>query len=255
MRISVSSDEETGTITVSDNGIGMNREEVIANIGTIAKSGTRNFLESLTGDQKTDAQMIGQFGVGFYSAFVVADKVSLRTRRAGDAAADGVAWESDGASGYTLETIEKAEPGTEVILSIKDDCKEFLSGWTLRSIIKKYSDHITFPIMMMGEAPAAEEGEEQKPAELEQVNAASALWARSKSEVSDDEYKEFYKQVCHDYEDPLAWTHNRVEGKQEYTTLLYLPKKAPFDLYDAQQQRQGVKLFVQRVSSWTRLRN
>lgn len=247
LRISVSSDEETGTITVSDNGIGMNREEVIANIGTIAKSGTRNFLESLTGDQKTDAQMIGQFGVGFYSAFVVADKVSLRTRRAGDAAADGVAWESDGASGYTLETIEKAEPGTEVILSIKDDCKEFLSGWTLRSIIKKYSDHITFPIMMMGEAPAAEEGEEQKPAELEQVNAASALWARSKSEVSDDEYKEFYKQVCHDYEDPLAWTHNRVEGKQEYTTLLYLPKKAPFDLYDAQQQRQGVKLFVQRV--------
>lgn len=247
LNITISSDEEAGTITVSDNGIGMSREEVIANIGTIAKSGTRNFLESLTGDQKTDAQMIGQFGVGFYSAFVVADKVSLRTRRAGDTAADGVHWESDGASGYTLEAIEKSEPGTEVILSIKDDCKQFLSGWTLRSIIKKYSDHITFPIMMMGDAPPAEEGEEQKPAELEQVNAASALWARSKSDVSDDEYKEFYKQVCQDYEDPLAWTHNRVEGTQEYTTLLYLPKKAPFDLYDAQQQRQGVKLFVQRV--------
>ncbi len=247
LRITISSDEEAGTITVSDNGIGMSREEVVANIGTIAKSGTRNFLESLTGDQKTDAQMIGQFGVGFYSAFVVADKVSLRTRRAGDAAADGVHWESDGASGYTLEAIEKSEPGTDVILSIKDDCKEFLSSWKLRSIIKKYSDHITFPIMMMGEAPPAEEGEEQKSAELEQVNAASALWARSKSEVTDDEYKEFYKQVCHDYEDPLAWTHNRVEGTQEYTTLLYLPKKAPFDLYDAQQQRQGVKLFVQRV--------
>ncbi len=247
LSITVSCDEEAGTITVADTGIGMNREEVIANIGTIAKSGTRHFLESLTGDQKTDSQMIGQFGVGFYSAFVVADKVALRTRRAGDATADGVHWESDGTSGYTLDAIEKEQAGTEVVLSIKDECKEFLSGWKLRSIIKKYSDHITFPIMMLGEAPPVEEGEEAKAPELEQINAASALWARSKNEISDDEYKEFYKQVCHDYEDPLAWTHNRVEGTQEYTTLLYLPKKAPFDLYDAQQQRQGVKLFVQRV--------
>ena len=247
LSITVSCDEAAGTITVADTGIGMSREEVIANIGTIAKSGTRHFLESLTGDQKTDAQMIGQFGVGFYSAFVVADQVTLRTRRAGEASSEGVQWESDGASGYTLEAMDKLEAGTEVILKIKDDCKEFLSGWKLKSIIKKYSDHITFPIMMLGEAPPAAEGEEAKEPVLEQVNAASALWSRSKNEISDDEYKEFYKQVCHDYEDPLAWTHNRVEGTQEYTTLLFLPKKAPFDLYDAQHQRQGVKLFVQRV--------
>jgi len=251
LRILIESDEEAGTITVKDNGIGMNRDEVIANIGTIAKSGTRQFLESLTGDQKTDAKMIGQFGVGFYSAFVVADRVELRTRRAGDAENEAIRWESDGSSGYTLEAIEKSEPGTEVILTIKDDCKEFLGSWRLRSIIKKYSDHITFPIMMMGEAPPpnedAEEGEQAKAAELEQVNAASALWTRSKSEIEDQEYQEFYKQVCHDYEDPLAWTHNKVEGKQEYTTLLYLPRKAPFDLYDMQDQRNGIKLFVQRV--------
>ena len=251
LRILIESDEEAGTITVKDNGIGMNREEVIANVGTIAKSGTRQFLESLTGDQKTDAKMIGQFGVGFYSAFVVADRVELRTRRAGEAANEAVRWESDGSSGYTLEAIEKSEPGTEVILTIKDECKEFLGSWRIRSIIKKYSDHITFPIMMMGEAPPpaadAEEGEEAKAAELEQVNAASALWTRSKSEIEDQEYQDFYKQVCHDYEDPLAWTHNKVEGKQEYTTLLYLPRKAPFDLYDMQDQRNGIKLFVQRV--------
>ena len=251
LRILIESDEEAGTITVKDNGIGMNRDEVIANIGTIAKSGTRQFLESLTGDQKTDAKMIGQFGVGFYSAFVVADRVELRTRRAGDAANDAIKWESDGSSGYSLEAIEKSEPGTEVILTIKEDCKEFLGSWRLRSIIKKYSDHITFPIMMMGEAPPpaedAQEGEELKAAELEQVNAASALWTRSKSEIEDQEYQDFYKQVCHDYEDPLAWTHNKVEGKQEYTTLLYLPRKAPFDLYDMQDQRNGIKLFVQRV--------
>lgn len=247
LRITVSVDEEAGTATVADNGIGMNRDEVVANIGTIAKSGTRQFLESLTGDQQTDARMIGQFGVGFYSAFVVADKVTLRTRRAGDPSGEGVQWESDGSSGYTLEAIEKPEPGTEVILTLKEDCKEFLSSWRLRSIVKKYSDHITFPIMMLEDVPPPAEGEEAKTPELEQVNDASALWTRSKSDVSDDEYKEFYKQVCHDYEDPLAWTHNRVEGKQEYTTLLYLPKKAPFDLYDAQQQRNGIKLFVQRV--------
>jgi len=248
LQILIESDEEAGTITVRDNGIGMNRDEVIANIGTIAKSGTRQFLESLTGDQKTDAKMIGQFGVGFYSAFVVADSVELRTRRAGDTASDGIRWESDGSSGYSLEAIEKSEPGTEVILTIKEECKEFLGSWRLRSIIKKYSDHITFPIMMMGETPPpAEEGEETKAAELEQVNAASALWTRSKSEIEDQEYQDFYKQVCHDYEDPLAWTHNKVEGKQEYTTLLYLPRKAPFDLYDMQDQRNGIKLFVQRV--------
>ena len=247
LRITVSVDEDAGTVSVNDNGIGMNRDEVVANIGTIAKSGTRQFLESLTGDQQTDARMIGQFGVGFYSAFVVADKVTLRTRRAGDDAADAVQWESDGSSGYTLDTIEKSEPGTEVILTLKDDCKEFLSAWRLRSIIKKYSDHITFPILMLEDVAPPAEGEEAKTPELEQVNDASALWTRPKSDVGEDDYKEFYKQVCHDYEDPLAWTHNRVEGKQEYTTLLYIPKKAPFDLYDAQQQRNGIKLFVQRV--------
>ena len=247
LNITISVDEEAGTITVADTGIGMNRDEVIANIGTIAKSGTRQFLESLTGDQKTDAKMIGQFGVGFYSAFVVADKVSLRTRRAGDKPADGVLWESDGGSGYTLDASEKSEAGTEVTLSVKDDCKEFLSAWKLRSIVKKYSDHITFPIMMLEEVSPPAEGEEAKTPELEQVNAASALWTRSKNEIGDEDYKEFYQQVCQDYEEPLAWTHNRVEGKQEYTTLLFIPKRAPFDLYDAQQQRNGIKLFVQRV--------
>ncbi len=249
LKMQVSFDEEAGTITVSDNGIGMNRDDVIANIGTIAKSGTKQFLESLTGDQKTDSQLIGQFGVGFYSAFVIADKVVLTTRKAGDAADQAVQWISDGSGGYSLANVTKESRGTDVVLHVKDESKEFVNGWKLRSIIKKYSDHITFPIMMLEEvAPPAEDSEEPAPEpKLEQINAASALWTRAKSQIKSEEYEDFYKQVCHDYEAPMAWTHNKVEGTQEYTSLLYIPKKAPFDLYDANNQRNGIKLFVQRV--------
>ena len=258
LRIVVDHDEEAGTVTVADNGIGMNRDEVVANIGTIAKSGTKQFLESLTGDKKTDAKLIGQFGVGFYSAFVVAERVVLTTRKAGDPPSAGTRWESDASGGYTVADVEKAAHGTEVVLHLKDDAKEFASAWQLRSIIKKYSDHITFPIMMPAEKPpgGAADGDEDEgegtdettaTVELEQVNAASALWTRPKSEITDEEYREFYKQVCHDYEEPLAWAHNRVEGTQEYVSLLYVPKRAPFDLYDAAPQRHGIKLFVQRV--------
>jgi len=253
LRLIVSVDEEAKTVSVRDNGIGMDRDEVIANIGTIAKSGTRQFLDSLTGDQKTDAKLIGQFGVGFYSAFVVADMVTLSTRKAGLGADEGVQWTSDASGGYTLSTVKRAERGTEITLHIKDDAKEFLSAHRLRSVIKKYSDHITFPIMMLGEVPPvppAEEGEEPAQPEapkLEQVNDASALWTRPKTSIKDDEYQAFYKQVCNDYEDALTWSHNRVEGNQEYTSLLYIPRKAPFDLYDGNFQRNGIKLFVQRV--------
>jgi len=253
LRITVSVDEDAKTVTVTDNGIGMNRDEVITNIGTIAKSGTKQFLESLTGDQKTDAKLIGQFGVGFYSAFVVADSVTLRTRKAGDSTDQGVQWVSDASGGYTLTTVEMANRGTEITLQIKDDAKEFLSSHRLRSVVKKYSDHITFPIMMMGEVPPvppAEEGEdapEPEAPKLEQINDASALWTRPKSSIKDEEYQAFYKQVCNDYEDALTWAHNKVEGNQEYTSLLYIPKKAPFDLYDGNFQRNGIKLFVQRV--------
>ena len=256
------SEGAAATVTVSDSGIGMTREEVVANIGTIAKSGTKQFLESLTGDQKTDAKLIGQFGVGFYSAFVVAERVVLTTRKAGDPASAGTRWESDASGGYTLSDIDRDTHGTEVVLYLKEEAKEFASAWQLRSIIKKYSDHITFPILMPAPpAPPAEADETEEgdagatdagaaaPAtpELEQVNAASALWTRPKSEITDEDYRAFYKQVCQDYEDPLAWAHNRVEGTQEYTSLLYVPKRAPFDLYDGSAQRNGIKLFVQRV--------
>lgn len=253
LQLTVSVDEDAKTLTVSDNGIGMDRDEVIANIGTIAKSGTKQFLETLTGDQKTDAKLIGQFGVGFYSAFVVADKVVLTTRKAGQAASTGVRWESDASGGYTLGEVELAERGTQITLHLKEECGEFLSSHRLRAVIKKYSDHITFPIMMMGEPPYTPEPEEgqdpvvPEPAKLEQVNDASALWTRPKSEISDEEYNSFYKSVCGDYEDPMLWAHNRVEGNQEYTSLLYIPTKAPFDLYDGNHQRNGIKLFVQRV--------
>ena len=253
LRLTVSVDEEAKTITVTDNGIGMNRDDVVANIGTIAKSGTRQFLDSLSGDQKVDAKLIGQFGVGFYSAFVVADKVTLVSRKAGDPASAGCKWESDATGGYTLTPVESAARGTSVTLHIKEDSAEFLSAFKLRSVIKKYSDHITFPIMMMGEVPSVpepEEGEEAaipEPAKLEQVNAASALWTKPKSEISDEEYQSFYKAISNDFEDALVWAHNRVEGNQEYTSLLYIPKKAPFDLYDGNHQRNGIKLFVQRV--------
>ena len=253
LRLVVSVDEEAKTITVADNGIGMDRDDIVANIGTIAKSGTKQFLDSLSGDQKVDAKLIGQFGVGFYSAFVVADKVTLTSRKAGDPASAGYKWESDATGGYTLTPVEDAARGTTVTLHIKDDSAEFLSAFKLRSVIKKYSDHITFPIMMLGEVPPVpepEEGEEAaipEPATLEQVNAASALWTKPKSEISDEDYQSFYKAISNDFEDALVWAHNRVEGNQEYTSLLYIPKKAPFDLYDGNHQRNGIKLFVQRV--------
>ncbi len=244
LKIWVSYDKEARTITVRDNGIGMTRQEVIDHIGTIAKSGTAQFFESLTGDQAKDAHLIGQFGVGFYSSFIVADHVTLTTRRAGLGAEHGVRWESAGEGEYSLETIERPERGTEIVLHLREGEDEFLDGHRLRNIIRKYSDHITLPILMPKEAV----GEEEKSDEIEweTVNRASALWARPKSEISDEEYQEFYKHVAHDFENPLAWTHNRVEGKYEYTSLLYIPARAPFDLWD-RERRHGIKLYVRRV--------
>ncbi len=241
LAIQVSFDKAARTITIIDNGVGMNRQELIDNLGTIARSGTRQFLAALSGDQARDAHLIGQFGVGFYSAFIIADKVTVLTRRAGLGAEHGVRWESDGSGEYSIENVERAARGTEVILHLKADEDEFLDGWRLRSIIRKYSDHIQVPIRMLEEHPA-----EGKEAEWETVNKASALWARSKGEISDEEYAEFYKHVGHDFEAPLAWSHNRVEGKTEYTSLLYVPKRAPFDLWD-RERRRGVKLYVRRV--------
>ncbi len=240
LKIRVSYDKEARTITVRDNGIGMSREEVIENIGTIAKSGTQQFLESLTGDQAKDAKLIGQFGVGFYSAFIVADKVTLTTRRAGMGPEHGVRWESSGEGEFTVETVEKPDRGTEIVLHLREGEDEFLDGFRLRNIIHKYSDHIDIPILM-----PKEEGEKET-GEWEQINKASALWARPRNEISEEEYKEFYKHVAHDFEDPLAWTHNRIEGKLEYISLLYIPKRAPFDLWD-RERRHGVKLYVRRV--------
>ena len=247
--IYVAYDKDARTITITDNGIGMTRQEVIEHIGTIAKSGTSQFFESLTGDQAKDANLIGQFGVGFYSAFIIADKVTLTTRRAGLGAEHGVRWESAGEGDYSLETLDKAARGPEVVLHLRDDEDEFLDGMRLRNIIGKYSDHITLPIIMEKQRFGDEGGDEKdKPTEieLETVNQASALWARPKSEITDEEYTEFYKHVAHDFEEPLARTHNRVEGKYEYTSLLYIPGRAPFDLWD-REQRHGIKLYVRRV--------
>lgn len=242
LKVEVDFDAEQGTLTVRDNGIGMNRDEVIANIGTIAKSGTKEFFERLSGDQSKDAKLIGQFGVGFYSAFIVADRVTLSTRRAGMEVEHGVRWESDGTGAYTLETVDLPERGTEIVLHIREDERQdLLNLWRLRGIINKYSDHIPLPILMR------KAGEDGKPGDSwETVNKASALWQRSKSEISDAEYKEFYQYVSHDYTDPLAWAHNRVEGRLEYTSLLYIPGKAPFDLWEPNQTH-GIKLYVQRV--------
>ncbi len=245
LKIHVSCDKAARTITIRDNGIGMTRQEVIEHIGTIAKSGTAQFFESLTGDQAKDAHLIGQFGVGFYSAFIVADKVTLTTRRAGLGSEHGVRWESEGEGEYSLETLEKTERGTEVVLHLREGEDEFLEGYRLRSIISKYSDHITLPILMPKEA-TGEDADESADVEWEVVNRASALWTRPKSEISEDEYKEFYKHVAHDFEDPLAWSHNRVEGKYEYSSLLYIPARAPFDLWDRERQH-GIKLYVRRV--------
>jgi molecular chaperone HtpG len=241
LRIRVSFDKDARTITVADNGIGMSRQEVIDHIGTIAKSGTREFLSALTGDQRKDASLIGQFGVGFYSAFIVADKVTLTTRRSGLAAADGVRWESDGRGAYTLETVDQAERGTAIVLHLREGEDDLLSDYRLRGIIKKYSDHISLPILMPPEKDSADESAEEAP-----VNQASALWTRPKSELTDQDYKDFYRHVAGDFTDPLAWVHSKIEGTYEYTLLLFIPSKAPFDLYMPQVGR-GVKLHIRRV--------
>jgi molecular chaperone HtpG len=242
LHIDVSWDEQARTVTVRDNGIGMSRDEVVANIGTIASSGTRRFLEAMSGEQKADARLIGQFGVGFYSAFVVADKVTVLTRRAGAPNGEGVKWESDGKGEYSLEQAELGERGTTVILHLKADEDEFLKRWQLASLIRKYSDHVAFPIRM----PKEKDG---KPGdEWETVNDAGALWTRPKSEISDEDYVSFYKSLGHDFNDPLAWTHNRVEGSQSFTTLLYLPAQPPFDLMmGGRDERKGLKLYIKRV--------
>ena len=242
LKIRVAFDKEARTLSISDNGIGMTRDEVIANIGTIAKSGTKEFFNALTGDQAKDANLIGQFGVGFYSSFIIADKVTLITRRAG--ATDAVRWESSGEGDFTLEAADKVARGTEIILHLRDGEDEFLSDWKLKTIIRKYSDHITLPIVM--KKSEWKEGAEVAADDDETVNRASALWARNKNDISEDEYKEFYKHVSHDFEAPLAWSHSRVEGNQEYISLLYIPTKAPFDLYD-RERRHGIKLYVKRV--------
>ncbi|WP_293766252.1 molecular chaperone HtpG [uncultured Aquitalea sp.] len=246
LKIRIAFDKDARTITISDNGIGMSRDEVIANIGTIAKSGTKAFFEQLSGDARKDANLIGQFGVGFYSAFIVADKVSLTTRRAGAAHDQGVRWESQGEGEYTLEQVEKAGRGTDIVLHLKEGEDELLNDWTLKRIVRTYSDHISIPIEMKKGSGYGEDGEVVESDELEAVNAASALWTRSKSDISDEQYKEFYKHVAHDFTDPLAWSHARVEGRQEYTELLYIPSRAPFDMWD-RERKQGIKLYVRRV--------
>jgi len=244
LKIRIAFDREARTLTITDNGIGMSRQEVIEHIGTIAKSGTREFFSQLSGDQQKDAALIGQFGVGFYSAFIVADRVTLTTRRAGLTSEHGVRWESAGAGDYTLETLDKPTRGTEIVLHLREDADEFLSDYKIKSVIRTYSDHITLPIVM--KKSEWKDGVEVPTDEDETVNKASALWARAKKDITDDEYNEFYKHVAHDFEPPLAWSHNRVEGKQEYISLLYVPSHAPFDLYD-REKRHGIKLYVRRV--------
>ena len=248
-QVQVDVDKDAKTITISDNGIGMNRDEIIEHLGTIAKSGTAAFLENLTGDQQKDSQLIGQFGVGFYSAFIVADRVEVHSRKAGDTAESGVVWESHGESEFSVESRDKATRGTSITLFLKEGCDEFAEDFRVRSVIKKYSDHISVPVMMLKPAMPAADGEEEKveeAPEYEAVNEATALWTRSRTDVSDDEYKEFYKHVSHDFDEPLSWSHNRVEGKLEYTSLLYIPKRAPFDMWNRDMAR-GLKLYVQRT--------
>lgn len=246
--IQIDIDAEAKTIAITDNGIGMSRDDVIDHLGTIAKSGTSEFLQSLTGEQQKDSQLIGQFGVGFYSAFIVADKVTVETRRAGLPADQGVIWESEGEAEFTIEDTERAERGTRITLHLKSDAEEFADPWRIRTIVKKYSDHIALPVKMLEQVPpAAEDAEEEPPApEYEVVNNATALWTRPRKDVSDEEYKEFYKHVSHDFADPLLWSHNRVEGKLEYSSLLYIPAKAPFDMWQRDANR-GLKLYVQRT--------
>ncbi len=250
LHIDVGWDKDARTITLRDTGIGMNRDEVVANLGSIASSGTRRFLEAMSGEQKADARLIGQFGVGFYSAFVVADRVTVLTRRAGDAPEAGVKWESDGRGEYALESAVLPERGTTVVLHLKADEDGFLDGWKLRSLVRKYSDHVAFPIRMPKEAPFAGDDEAKPDAapEWETANDASALWTRPKSEITDEEYQNFYKSLGHDFNDAAAWTHNRVEGSQSFTTLLYLPSQPPFDLMmGGRDERKGLKLYIKRV--------
>jgi molecular chaperone HtpG len=244
LNIRISYDKAARTLTLNDNGIGMSRDEVITNLGTIAKSGTREFFSRLSGDQQKDANLIGQFGVGFYSSFIVANKVTVTTRRAGEKADQGVRWESDGGGEFAIEMVDKAARGTEIVLHLREGQDDLLSGQKLRSIIRKYSDHIVQPILMKKEE--WKEGAQQILDEDETVNQAFALWARPKNEITEDEYKEFYKHVGHDFQDPLTWTHTRVEGRQEYTQLLYIPSRAPFDLWE-RDATHGVKLYVRRV--------
>ncbi|KNC12937.1 MULTISPECIES: molecular chaperone HtpG [unclassified Pseudomonas] len=245
LKIRVSFDKDAKTVTLEDNGIGMNRDDVVTHLGTIAKSGTADFMKNLTGDQKKDSHLIGQFGVGFYSAFIVADQVDVYSRRAGTPASEGVHWSSKGEGEFEVANIEKAERGTRIVLHLKSAEDEFADGYRLRNIIKKYSDHIALPIELPKESAPAE-GEEAPAQEWETVNRASALWTRPRTEIKDEEYQEFYKHVGHDYENPLSWSHNKVEGKLEYTSLLYVPARAPFDLYQREAPR-GLKLYVQRV--------
>ncbi|PXX75593.1 MULTISPECIES: molecular chaperone HtpG [unclassified Pseudomonas] len=245
LKIRVSFDKDAKTVTLEDNGIGMSRDDVITHLGTIAKSGTADFMKNLTGDQKKDSHLIGQFGVGFYSAFIVADKVDVFSRRAGLDASEGVHWSSKGEGEFEVATIDKADRGTRIVLHLKSGEDEFADGWRLRNIIKKYSDHIALPIELPKEAAAAE-GEEKPAQEWETVNRASALWTRPRTEIKDEEYQEFYKHIAHDFENPLSWSHNKVEGKLEYSSLLYVPARAPFDLYQREAPK-GLKLYVQRV--------
>ena len=249
-KIRIDIDKKAKTITISDNGIGMSREEVIAQLGTIAKSGTAQFLDSLTGDEKKDAQLIGRFGVGFYSSFIVADKVTVESRAAGSDESDAVRWISAGEAEFEVENIEKPQRGTSVMLHLKGDADEFLDSWRLKSIVKKYADHVSVPVLMKKESVALDgdndEKDEKKEDEDEVINTAKALWTRPRSEIEDDEYKEFYKHISHDFQDPMTWSHNKVEGKLDYTSLIYIPAKAPFDIWQREAPR-GLKLYVQRV--------
>ncbi len=245
LKVKIGYDKDKRSITISDNGIGMTRDEVVDNIGTIARSGTRSFLDSMTGDEKSDSRLIGQFGVGFYSSFIVAEEVTLRTRKAGESTDQGVEWVSEGKGEYSIKSVEKPGRGTEITLKLREGEDELLNDWKLRSIITSYSDHIDFPVIM-DKTVEPEEEDGETTIEEETVNQASALWTRSRSEIDDDEYKAFYKHVAHDFEDPIDWNHSRVEGTNEYTSLLYIPARAPFDLYD-REPRHGIKLYVQRV--------
>ncbi len=245
LHIQVDTDKNAKTITISDNGIGMSREEVVQNLGTIARSGTAEYLKNLSGDKKKDSQLIGQFGVGFYSAFIVADRVEVITRRAGAAVGDAVHWESTGEADFTIESAERAKRGTTVILHLREDALEYADDWRTRSVIKKYSDHISLPVMMLKQL-SDEQKKKGETAEYETINEATALWARNRSDVSEEEYLEFYRHISHDFNAPLSWSHNKVEGKLEYSSLLYIPEKAPFDLWNREATR-GVKLYVQRT--------